>query len=86
MTRVRLNRRLTQLEKQFSSEPIVLQMPDGRTVTLRGNGDYAVRLLGSVFGNPTPDLALIAQSTSSTEPGGAHLIDLARALLQGPDV
>ena len=86
MTRVRLNRRLTQLEKQFSSEPIVLQMPDGRTVTLQGNGDYAVRLLGAAFGDPTPDLALVAQSTSSTEPGGAHLIDLARALLQGPDV
>jgi len=61
-------------------------MPDGRTVTLRGTGDYAVHLLAAVFGDLTPDLALVAQSISSTEPGGAHLIDLARALLNGPNL
>jgi hypothetical protein len=77
---------LTQLEKQFSSEPIILQMPDGRTVRLRGTGDYAVHVLGAVFGDSTADLALVAQSISSTEPGGAHLIDLARALLNGPNL
>ena len=81
-----LHRRLTQLERQFRNEPIVLQMPDGRTVTLRGAGDYAVHVLGAVFGDLTPDLALVAQSISSSEPGGAHLIDLARALLNGPNV
>jgi hypothetical protein len=85
MSRAHLDRRLRQLERQLSSEPIVLEMPDGRTVTLPGPGDYAVRLLGAVFGDLTPELALVAQSISSTEPGGAHLIDLARALLHGRD-
>jgi len=32
----------------------------------------------------TPEMELIAQSISSIEPGGGQMIDLARALLNGP--
>ncbi|MGA2716281.1 MAG: hypothetical protein ABSG41_24560 [Bryobacteraceae bacterium] len=32
----------------------------------------------------TPEMELIARSISSTEPGGALIIDPARALLNGP--
>ncbi len=32
----------------------------------------------------TPEMELIAQSKSSREPDGAHMVDLVRALLNGP--
>ena len=85
MPRVNLHRRLTLLEKHVTSELIVLLMPDGRIETLPGHGDRAIDLLAGVFrADRTPDLELVAQSISSTEPGGAHLIDLARAILNSP--
>jgi hypothetical protein len=37
-----LARRLEALEKGVGSEPILLKMPDGSTVTLRGVGDYTL--------------------------------------------
>jgi len=74
---------LEALESEFSSEPIVLTMRDGRTLTLRGDraGDL---LAGSIRGPRTPEIELVAQSISSTEPGGGHLIDLSRAILNSP--
>jgi hypothetical protein len=41
-----LNRRLAMLERGFSTEPTVLIMPDGRTVSINGPGDYLMQLLG----------------------------------------
>jgi len=80
--RVNLHRRLALLEQQLTTEPILLLMPDGRTETLRGDVlDWFTRALR---GDRTPEIELIAQSESSTEPGGAHMIDLVRALLNGP--
>jgi hypothetical protein len=85
MARVNICRRLATLENQCTIEPIVLQMPEGRTVTLPGRGNQAGVLLGrAVYGEPTPEIRLIAQSVSSIEPGGGHLIDLARAILNSP--
>jgi hypothetical protein len=81
-----LNRRLEALERQLTSEPITLLMPDGRTETLPGHTDYVLDLLGrAVREDRTPEMELIARSQSSREPGGAHMIDLARALLNGPN-
>ena len=79
-----LRRRLEALERsQMGGEPIVLQMPDGHTETLRGS---VLELLSRARdGDRTPEVELIAQSVSSTEPDGAHMIDLARALLNGPE-
>jgi hypothetical protein len=60
-------------------------MPGGRTETLPGHNDYVLNLLSrAVRGDRTPEMELIARSQSSTEPGGAHMIDLVRALLNGP--
>jgi hypothetical protein len=86
MKTVHLRRRLEALEREFTStEPILLLMPDGRTETLPGHNDYVLGLVGrAVRGDRTPEMELIAQSISSVEPGGAHMIDLARALLNGP--
>lgn len=86
MTITKLRRRLDALEKSPDlNERIILLMPDGRTETLPGHDDYTLNLLSSaVRGDRTPEMELIAQSVSSVEPGGAHMIDLARALLNGP--
>jgi hypothetical protein len=85
MKTINLLRRLEALEKQISSEPIVLLMPDGRTETLPGHGDYVLDLLGrAVRGDRTPEMELNARSVSSAEPDGAHMVDLVRALLNGP--
>jgi hypothetical protein len=82
---MKLHRRLEALENQLTGEPIVLLMPDGGIKTLPGHNDYVLNLLSSaVRGYRTPEMELIARSQSSTEPGGAHMIDLARALLNGP--
>ena len=60
-------------------------MPDGRTETLPGHNDYVLNLLSrAVRGERTPEMELVARSVSSTEPGGAHMVDLVRALLNGP--
>ena len=86
MNTIKLRRRLDALEEQLTSEPIVLLMPDGRTETLPGHNDYVLNLLGrAVGGDRTSDMELIARSVSSREPDGAHMIDLVRALLNGPN-
>ena len=78
--------RLERLEKGLTDEPIVLHMPDGRIETLRGHNDYVLNLLSrAVRGDRTPEMELIARSVGSTEPGRAHMIDLVRAFLNGPN-
>ena len=80
-----LHRRLELLEKRSTGEPVLLKMPDGRRETLQGRGDYLLDLVArSGRGERTPELELIAQSISSTEPGGGHMFDLVRAFLNGP--
>jgi len=87
MNTINLRRRLEALEQDLSSEPTVLLMPDGRVETLPGHNDYVLNLLSrAVRGARTPEIELIAQSISSVEPGGGHMMDLARALLHGPVV
>jgi hypothetical protein len=82
---INLRRRLEALEEQLIIEPILLRMPDGSTQTLPGQNDYVLNLLWrAVRGERTPEMDLVARSTSSSEPGGAHMIDLVRALLNGP--
>lgn len=82
MKTLNLHRRLEALERGLTSEPILLLMPDGRTETLRG--DVLDLFSRAIKGDRTPEIELIAQSKGSREPDGAHMIDLARALLNGP--
>jgi hypothetical protein len=81
----RLLRRIERLERGLGDEPILLLMPDGRTELLPGHNDYLLDLLSrTVRGDRSLDLDLIARSVSSVEPDGAHMVDLMRALLNGP--
>jgi hypothetical protein len=81
------------LEKGFSTEPTVLIMRDGRTVSINEPDDYLMRLLGvavdgeNVSSEQAAHLDLIRRCTASNEPGGGHMVDLIRAcclvLLEG---
>ena len=78
-------RRLELLEKPLNGEPIVLQMPDGHTETICGRGDYVLDLfVRACRGDRTTEIELVAQSVSSTEPGAGRMLELTRALLNGP--
>jgi hypothetical protein len=85
MKTINLRRRLAALEQNLTREPILLLMPDGRMETLPGHNEYILNLLSrAVRGERTPEMELVARSVGSAEPGGAHMIDLVRALLNGP--
>jgi hypothetical protein len=80
-----LQRRLEALEAGLIIERTVLLMPDGRTETLPGDGNYMLDLFTRACRRErTPEMELIGQSIGSSEPGGAHMIDLVRACLNGP--
>jgi hypothetical protein len=75
-----LHRRLEALEKRHLRNPIVLQMPDGRIVTLPNRSGYLFDLVLRVLrGDRTPEMELVAKSISSFEPGGGHMLDIVRA-------
>jgi hypothetical protein len=79
-----LKRRLALLERQTTGAgAIVLHMTDGGVMNLPGDCALGV-LAAAVRAERTPQVELVAQSISSTEPDGAHLIDLARAILNTP--
>jgi hypothetical protein len=81
-----LYRRLESLEKRHIRDPIVLQMPDGRIVTLPNRGGYLFNLVLRVLaGERTSEMELIARSTSSFEPGGGHMLDIIRAFWPEPE-
>ena len=81
---MKLKRRLALLERGVTGQgPIVLNMADGSAVKLAGNCALGL-LAGAVRDEQTPEVELVARSVSPTEPGGAHLVDLARAILNTP--
>jgi len=81
-----LHRRLEALEKRNLRDPIILQMPAGRIVTLPNRRGYLFNLVLRVLaGDRTPEMELIAQSTSSFEPGGGHMLDIVRAFWPEPE-
>ena len=76
-----LLRRLERLEKRIISAPILLQMTDGSTERICGDANYVLDLMiSTLHGETVPEIELIAQSISSEEPGGAHMVDMARLL------
>jgi len=85
-----LQRRLALLEKQIVSEPTLLTMPDGSTVSMPSRGDYLVRLFAAMIGGEAcgPEQArhldLIRSCTASHEPGGGRLVEVIRCFLVGP--
>jgi hypothetical protein len=82
---MKLKRRLEALERRLVCDPATLFFEDGTSAQLTGRGDYIVDLfVAAVRGERSPRIELIARSVRSEEPGGGHLLDLMRALLNGP--
>jgi hypothetical protein len=82
---MKLRRRIEALESALITEPTILVMPDGSTETLPGSGDYMLDLFTrACCRERTEEMESIARSVSSTEPDGAHMIDLVRVCLNGP--
>jgi hypothetical protein len=80
-----LRRRLESLEGQLSCDPTTLFFADGSSTQITGRGDYILNLFAAaVRGERSPQMELISRSVRSAEPGGGHMLDLARALLNGP--
>jgi hypothetical protein len=76
-----LLRRVQKLEKRLPREPILLRMPDGSTERVSGDPNYILDLMmASLNGGQVPEMEMIVQSVSSTEPGGACMVDMARLL------
>lgn len=87
---MKFRKRLAELERRFTSDPIELIMPDGRTEVLRGCTDDGVlnlfrRAMCEMNAGVelSPDVALIKKSISGNERGGC-MIELIRALLCSP--
>ena len=74
-------RRVHKLEKRLAAVPTLLRMPDGSTERLPGDPNRILDLMMvALAGGEAPEMELIAQSISSTEPGGAQMVDIARLL------
>jgi len=78
-----LKKRLAVLEKHVTDGAALLRMPDGSVVMLPGDSVVGLPTL-ACRGERTREIELVAQSVSSTEPGGAQMIDLARAIWNSP--
>jgi hypothetical protein len=73
------------LEARLPFDPITLLFEDGSSAKLAERSDYVMRLCGAFCrGEHSPKLDLIARSVSSEEPGGGHILDLIRAVLNSP--
>ena len=85
-----LRRRLAALEKRLISEPTLLVMPDGRTASIPGRGEYLLQLFVAAVGSANisaaqaAELELIRQSTDAKEPSGGRIVELIRCFLLGP--
>jgi hypothetical protein len=87
---VNLRRRIAALERRLIGEPVLLTMPDGRTLSIPGRGDYLLTLLAVAARgeNVSPEhaahLDLIRQSTSAIQSDGGRLIEVIRCCVLGP--
>ena len=80
-----INARLRALETQLTTEPITLAFADGSTATVPSGRNHIAKLLRcAVLGEHSPELDLIARSTTLSEPSGSHLVELARAICLSP--
>jgi hypothetical protein len=58
---------------------------DGSSVQISGRGDYILNLCAAAArGERSQEIELIVRSVRSEEPGGGHMLDLVRAIINGP--
>ena len=72
------------------TEPVILYFADGSTRKICERGDFLLPLFQGAFGgedlSPTQAAQrnLIRRSVGAQEPGGGHMVELLRSLLNGP--
>jgi hypothetical protein len=80
-----LHGRLEKLERESAGGGVVvLEFADGskHNIQLPRHGDGVGEIYREAFSNPSGETAnLIRRSVASHEPGGSHLIELARSVL-----
>jgi hypothetical protein len=87
---MRLEKRIRALEARLTSDPVSLQFADGSTKEIRGPGDFLLDLFCAALGRTdlnsrqAAQLELIRESVAAEEPGGGHMVELLRALLNSP--
>jgi hypothetical protein len=86
---MRFERRIRALEARMIADPVVLYFADGSEREICGRGDFLLSLLTGTCGKKlssrqAAQLELIRQSVGAREPGGGHMVELLRALLNGP--
>lgn len=87
---MRLEKRIRALEARFTKDPVVLFFADGSTREIRSHGDFLLSLVadtcrGTDLGpGQAAQMDLIRQSVAAQEPGGGHLVEVLRCLLDGP--
>lgn len=80
-----LARRISEIEAQHLNYPVLLKMPEGKRVRLRGRGDLSRLLLGHVFDkDKTLEQAAAFQLIKESVECDDGLIELTRALLSSP--
>jgi hypothetical protein len=82
-------RRLKKLERQLLRKvaPVVLIMSDGSREQLRMPRGGMLQLYAYLIKNEdSREAELLRKSIRIIEPGGGHMMELARALLHGPAV
>jgi hypothetical protein len=82
--------RIRALEARMVMEAVILRFPDGSTKEISGHGDFLLSLFAGLFGGAelspakAAQLDLIRTSVAAEEPGGGHMVELMRCLLNGP--
>lgn len=82
-----LKSRIQRIEAKMISEPVVLTFADGSNRELRGSRGFQLKLFAGLSGEQldsqqAEQLDLIRRCASVEEPGGGHLIEMLRALME----
>jgi hypothetical protein len=89
---MRLDARLRKLEARVRLEPIVLYFADGSMREICGPGDYLLDLFAGAIGGAdlsareAEHVDLILRCAHAEEPGGARMVEVMKALMDGPVV
>jgi len=87
---MRLEKRIQALEARLIADPVILQFADGSTKEICGQGDFLMDLFRAAFGGTdlnsqqVAQLDLIRKSVRAEEPGGGHMIELLKSILNSP--
>lgn len=87
---MKLERRIRALENKLASDPFILVFADGTRREIPSVGNYWFKLFiadqddGDLTPNQKRHIEWIRESVGAFEPGGGHLIDLFRSILNSP--